>query len=139
MSEVICYTQCMSNTPLAKKFFIKPGQTIRLINAPDGYADLLGPLPDAATIVDQGDADSVHLFVTTKEALHRMVGDATQQVKPGGVLWVGYPKGSAKVPTDLHRDILWNEMKQYHLVGTTLIAVDATWSAMRFRPGESAD
>jgi hypothetical protein len=49
------------------------------------------------------------------------------------MLWVCYPKGS-KNSTDLSRDVLWKAMEENGLVGVTLVAVDDTWSAMRFRP-----
>lgn len=61
---------------------------------------------------------------------------ALRAVKPGGLLWVCYPKGGVKAGTDLNRDILWERMSKLGLVGVTLVAVDATWSAMRFRPAQ---
>ncbi|SRR5579884_4061107 len=120
---------------LVKKLLIKPGYSILLINAPAGYREELGTLPDGAQIVEtpQQTADMVQLFVTSKAELHQYAQQAIDAVKKDGLLWICYPKGSTKAKLDINRDILWNEMAQYHQTGVTLISINAIWSAMRFR------
>lgn len=61
---------------------------------------------------------------------------AFQAVKYDGLLWVCYPKQTAKVETNLNRDILWKLIEPRGLRPVTQIALDATWSALRFRPAE---
>lgn len=52
----------------------------------------------------------------------------------GGLLWLCYPKGTAKIKTDLNRDVLRETVAARHgLEGVSLVAIDDTWSAMRFR------
>jgi len=63
-----------------------------------------------------------------------VVGPAFGTVKPGGLLWVCYPKGGRKAGTDLNRDMLWELMSRDGLAGVTLVAIDDTWSCMRSRP-----
>ena len=119
---------------LARKLLIKPGARIGLVNPPAGYADRLRPLPEGATIVDvQPGLDVLQVFAHDRAELQRAV-PALGSVKDGGLLWVCYPKGGRKAGTDLNRDLLWQELSQAGLAGVTLVAVDDTWSAMRFRP-----
>lgn len=129
----------MTVSPLARKLLIKPGHRVAVMNAPAGHVDKLRPLPEGAELVDPlGEAiDVVQVFVRDSSELERVGPAAVKATKPDGLLWVCYPKGGRRAGTDLHRDILWDLMgKQSRLVGVSLIAVDETWSAMRFRPAD---
>jgi len=119
---------------LAKKLLIKPGSRIAIVNPPAGYADRLEPLPEGAAVVDlQPGLDVVQVFAQDRAELQRAAGALTS-VREGGLLWVCYPKGGRRAGTDLNRDLLWEELGRSGLTGVTLVAVDDTWSAMRFRP-----
>jgi hypothetical protein len=121
-------------TPLAKKLLIKPGSRVALLNAPEGYAERLQPLPEGAELVDlQPGLDVVQVFARDRAELRRSAAALTS-VRDGGLLWVCYPKGGKRAGTDLNRDILWEELSRSGLAGVTLVAIDDTWSAMRFRP-----
>jgi hypothetical protein len=123
-------------TPLAKKLQIKAGSRIALVNAPAGYAERLLPLPDGAEVVElRPGLDVVQVFVRDLAELEREAG-AFGSVREGGLLWVCYPKGGRRAGTDLDRDRLWERMGRDGLAGVTLVAVDETWSAMRFRPAD---
>ena len=129
----------MTVSPLARKLLIKPGHRVAVMNAPVGRVDKLLPLPEGAELVDPlAEAiDVVQLFVRDSSELERVGPAAVKAMKPDGLLWVCYPKGGKRAGTDLHRDILWDLMgKQSSLVGVSLVAVDETWSAMRFRPAD---
>jgi hypothetical protein len=117
---------------VAKKLLIKPGQRMGVVNAPPGWADTLWPLPDGATIVDgaAGDLDFLLCFAANAADLDPV---AFGRVKPDGLLWVAYKKGGTKAGTDLNRDILWAAVGEHGLVGVSLVALDDTWSALRFR------
>jgi hypothetical protein len=47
------------------------------------------------------------------------------------VFWVVYPKGNK---TDINRDTLWPILAEYGMRPIGQVAVDAVWSALRFRP-----
>src|SRR5262249_55238801 len=101
---------------------------------PAGYAERLEPLPEGVALVDlQPGLDVVQVFARDKAALEQAV-PALHSVRDGGLLWVCYPKGGKKAGTDLNRDLLWEELGRAGLTGVTLVSVDETWSAMRFRP-----
>jgi hypothetical protein len=121
--------------PLGKKLQLKPGYRCKLLNAPAGYADRLQPLPEGAALDGGESHDFIQLFVRDSSELEELTAEAARSLKPDGLLWVCYPKGGAKAGTDLNRDVLWQLMSDRGLIGVTLVAIDETWSAMRFRPG----
>jgi uncharacterized protein YndB with AHSA1/START domain len=128
----------MPPSALARKLHLKPGHHILLLNAPNGYAKELKPLPEGAALVDRGkDLDCVQLFVENVKELNRDAARAIKAVKADGLLWICYPKGSSKIKTDLSRDVGWDVVKKAGFEGVSLVAIDETWSAMRFRPASA--
>ena len=84
----------------------------------------------------RGQYDLVHLFVANRAELERLGPVALQSVKYDGLLWISYPKQSAKVQTDLNRDVGWDLVSGAGLRPVTQVSIDETWSALRFRPIE---
>jgi hypothetical protein len=123
-------------TPLIKKLLIKPNYTVLLLNAPKGYNDLLGALPEGVTVTDKasGQYDVVQLFVLQKADLEAQAADAMKAVKKGGLMWMSYPKLTGKIKSDLNRDIGNEIIKGMGWEGVTIISIDDTWSALRFKP-----
>ncbi len=119
---------------VARKLLIKAGHRVGLVNPPPGYPDR-HRLPDGAGVVKSTSAsvDVLQVFVRDPADLRKLDAKVFQRVKPDGVLWIFYPKGGTKASTDLNRDVLWKAMEKNGLVGVTLVAIDGTWSAMRFR------
>ena len=123
-------------SPLARKLLIKPRSRVALVDPPAGYAERLQPLPEGAELVEiQPGLDVVQVFVQDRAALDR-AAPALRSIRAGGLLWVCYPKGGRKAGTDLNRDVLWEALTEFGLAGVTLVSVDETWSAMRFRPAD---
>jgi len=46
--------------------------------------------------------------------------------------WIAYPK-AGQLGTDLNRDILWRHLLKRRIQGVRQIAIDDSWSALRFR------
>jgi hypothetical protein len=126
----------MPDTHVAKKLQIKPGSRVLALHAPPGYREALGPLPEGAELAESpgGSFDVVHLFVGGQADLRRDAAAAIGAVRPGGVLWISYPKRSSKVDTDLTRDAGWEPVGQAGWQAVSQISVDPVWSALRFRP-----
>ena len=114
---------------VAAKLGIRPAQSIFLINPPGDYAEMVGGLPPGTTVVRHRPADVVHLFARTMVELADHGAEATAAVKPGGLVWISYPKGGE---SELKRDALRDAIEGWQPV--TQVAIDGTWSAMRFRP-----
>jgi len=126
----------MSPKSLAQKLLIKPGHKIALLNAPADYEAALGPLPEGVTLshAARGRYDGVHLFVYHKADVDRRAPKALAAVKPGGVLWIAYPKKSGAIKTDISRDHGLDAVYAEAWLPVTQIGIDATWSVLRFRP-----
>jgi len=128
----------MTENALIKKLQFKPGLRALFLNAPEGYVASLGPLPDGVALVDgpAGTLDFVQLFVRDSAELITHAPAALAAIKRDGVLWISYPKKSSGIVSDLTRDIGWAPITAARLRPVTQIAVDETWSAVRWRPIE---
>jgi hypothetical protein len=129
----------MVDATLIKKLGIKPKQRIIILNAPEGYSEQIGTLLPAdvellKTPTSAGTFDVVVQFVRNKTEVEKNTPIAIEMVKPGGRLWISYPKQSSKVPTDINRDILWKIFPNSEWRPVTQISIDEIWSALRFRP-----
>jgi len=128
----------MTDSSLQRRLQLKPGQRALILNAPEGYIESLGPLPDGVSLVDgpPGTLDFVHLFVRDGAELAGYASTALAAIKRDGVFWISYPKKSSGVVSDLTRDEGWVPIAAAGLRPVTQIAVDTTWSAVRWRPIE---
>ena len=128
----------MSEANIVKKLRLQAGHKALLLNAPGGYLEALGELPAAVILATQpdGEFDFVQLFVKDRAELERYSPAAFQAVKYDGLLWLCYPKQTGKIKSDLNRDSLWKLMQPTGFSPVMQIAIDETWSALRFRPAE---
>lgn len=116
----------------ADKLGIKPGSTLTVINAPDSPASPLGPLPEGVTPEPGGGtADVVVLFAADAGQLHQHAPAALAATGEQGKLWIAYRKGNV---SDLARDTLMPALTHLGWRGVSLVSIDTTWSAARFRP-----
>lgn len=127
----------MADSSLIKKLGIKPGQKLLVLNEPTNYVQMLGTLPPGAVMQTgegEGTFDFVQVFVHNKANVESYTDQALRALKPSGLLWWTYPKRSANVQTDITRDIGWESLRELGLRPVTQVAIDETWSALRFRP-----
>src|SRR6266849_6966059 len=96
----------MAATSIARKLLIKPNHKILILNAPEGYLKLLDPLPEGAQVKTKADGtfDFVQVFVYDKADVEKLAQAAIKALKPGGLLWMTYPKKTSKIKTDMSRD-----------------------------------
>jgi hypothetical protein len=128
----------MTENSLIKKLQLKPGLRALFLNAPEGYVASLGPLPEGVALVDgpPGKLDFVQLFVRDSAELAKYAPAALTAIKRDGVFWISYLKKSSGVVSDLTRDAGWTPLTAAGLRPVTQIAIDKTWSALRWRPIE---
>lgn len=122
-----------SGTPLVKKLGIKEGARVAYLRAPEGFADLVGPLPDGAERRDRarGDLDLVVAFTTARRDLEDRLPRWKQTMCSDGSLWVAWPKRASGVPTDVTEDVVREVGLANGLVDTKVCAIDETWSGLR--------
>ena len=123
-----------SGTPLPKKLGIEEGASVAVIGgAPKNYAQLVAPLPMGAKIVKKPpkDASFVHVFATERADLARHLTALRASIAQNGVVWVSWPKKSAKVATDITEDVIREVALPMGFVDVKVCAVDETWSGLK--------
>ncbi len=122
-----------SGKPLSQKLGIKPGDIVRPVNAPAHYAGLLGPLPDGATIVEAAENPAlVHAFVTSGDDLATMAERLVSWPRPGGAVWISWPKKTSPLFVSLTEDGVRKIMLPTGWVDVKVCAVDENWSGLKF-------
>jgi hypothetical protein len=115
---------------VAEKLLIKPGATVW--TSDPSRLRLIGPLPEGARPVDRIEqAAAAILFADDAATIGTTLESAAEHLAAPGLLWILYPKGGR---TDINRDTLWPMVARYRMRPITQVAVDETWSALRFRP-----
>ena len=126
----------MAVQSVAQKLRIARDMQLLLLNAPQGYARMLGALPDGVQIATEpaGQYDVVLLFVRDRVELEHSLRLATKAVRGGGVFWIAWEKKARRGPDDLNRNSLWAAVQPSGWGPVTNVAIDEMWSALRFKP-----
>jgi hypothetical protein len=115
---------------VAAKLLVKPGAAVWV--DPPSRRGLLGGLPEGATAASSFETAGVAVLVVDDAASARAALEAHgDRLAMPPILWFLYPKGGR---ADINRDSLWPLVAAYGLRPITQVAVDETWSALRFRP-----
>lgn len=115
---------------IAEKLGLKAGRTGWVHGRPadvaglDGFAG--GPVPATAP-------DVVLAFVRTTAEVGPALDTALPHYRRGRALWFAYPKKTGGIRTDIGRDHGWEPAFALDLLPVAQIAIDGTWSALRFR------
>lgn len=125
-----------SGTPLVTKLGIKQGDRVVVLRAPAGF-DIIWP--EGATIRTRlghraraGPAADVILFFTTVRAeLEKRIERLGDAVRPAGALWIGWPKKSSGVPTEVNDHVVRDVALPLGLVDTKVCAIDDTWTGTK--------
>jgi CheY-like chemotaxis protein len=120
-------------TPLQKKLGLKPDTVVALLDAPEGFGDVLGEMPDGVTIQRQarGYADLTLWFTKSKENLERQIEHIAEFIGEGH-LWIIWPKKTSKVKTDLTQTVVRRVGLDSGLVDFKICSVNAIWSGLCF-------
>ena len=136
-----------SKRSLQAKLGIKADFRMIIINPPDHYDEILGPLPETISLEDrlEGLFDFIHFFTTESSVLAQTFPTLRDALVPNGMLWISWPKKASKVPTDLSEDVIRVVGLDNGLVDVKVAAVNQVWSALKFvyrlrdRPGRLSD
>jgi hypothetical protein len=132
-----------SGTPVLKKLGIKPGQLVFINQPPATYlqrlSDELQLLYGSTDLQLQTSPDQhtqlVQLFVCTQQALDAWLVPLRQSLKADAVIWVSWPKKTARArftePVDLTEDLIRSQALPLGLVDIKVCAVDDCWSGLK--------
>jgi hypothetical protein len=130
-------------SPLAKKLRLAAEHRVAVLSAPDGYLAQLKPGPAAieSELNTGRPYDAVLLFVKDVDELRRLGSAAIRATRPNGLLWIAYPKGGKTrdvtdlpaTPLWMQRDVLGEITSETGYKPVAFVAVDETWTALRFK------
>ena len=123
-----------SGTPLVKKLGIKPGHRLALLNAPDGYLDLLGDLPADVTWdadLSRERYDFAQAFFVWRGDYESAFASLKSAIKKDGMLWISWYKKAARMPTDITEDVVREVALAGGLVDVKVAAIDSQWSGLK--------
>jgi hypothetical protein len=125
----------MPGKSVAQKLLIEEGYQVLLIDAPKCYLSALRAECPQATISAKktGEVDLIQLFVSSDAELRKILPTLTDRLRPKGLLWVTYPKGTSGIAADLNRDTIRKYAGTVGLQVVSVIAVDEVWSALRLK------
>jgi CheY-like chemotaxis protein len=139
-----------ADAPLPRKLGIVAGSRVTLVDAPDGFEELVVPLPTGATftrspLVQQGHdhtggRESTHgrdstrniavWFVRARADLAH-IAEMVPYAENGG-LWIAWPKQGSALAGDVTQNHVRAAGLAAGLMDYKVCAIDATWSGLRF-------
>jgi hypothetical protein len=119
---------------IARKLQIRPASSVVVVGRPAGV-DLEIPSDCLVTSdpADAATADAVIAFVVRADDLEGVGRPALEAAREDRLAWLLYPK-NRQLGTDLNRDVLAALATERGAQPVRQVAVDAVWSALRFRP-----
>lgn len=124
-------------TPLFKKLNLKDQTEIVVLNAPESFEPELEALDQVAVQEQVESVDAITFvlaFVTQQAEVNAFATAIAAKTERDAVIWFAYPKGSSrKYKCDFNRDTGWGVLGELGFEGVRQVAIDADWSALRFR------
>jgi hypothetical protein len=125
---------------LFDKLNLKDQETVVVINSPQSFEDELRQLKGVKIVRDTQGLSSVEFaiaFVTQRKEVDRAACMLIKKSAADAILWFAYPKGTSKtIKSEVNRDTGWDVLRGAGFDTVRLVAIDADWSALRFRRNE---
>lgn len=126
-------TSGYSGTPLGKKLGLKEGMKIRLAYAPGHYFDLFTDMPQRLEWMKdkKPKKNLIHYFTTELNDLLKDMSALKEEIETDGIIWISWPKKSAKIQTNITENDIRDIALKNGLVDIKVCAVDDVWSALK--------
>jgi hypothetical protein len=119
------------------KLNLKDQQEILVLRAPESFQPELARLPVLTIhhhIESVPQIGFLLAFVTRKAEVDALAGPVAARAVGDATVWFAYPKGtSKKFKCDFNRDTGWDALKAAGFDTVRAVAIDADWTALRFR------
>ncbi len=91
-------------------------------------------MPEKASLVRSpaGACDFIQFFTREKSVLETAFPKLRKRLAANGSLWISWPKGAAKIETDLNENVVREIGLKNGLVDVKVCAVDDVWSGLKF-------
>jgi hypothetical protein len=123
-------------SPVFKKLNLKDQREIVVVNAPPSFESEIESLENVIVRRALVDSDVVFwlAFVTKQRELDELSAAAASRARGDAIVWFAYPKGSSKnYRCEFNRDSGWQVLGAAGFEPVRMVAIDADWSALRFR------
>lgn len=124
-------------TPLFEKLNYKGQTPLVVLNAPESFEPELAALAAPSVVRDSSlvaDPPFLLAFVTRLDEIDRIAPLVGAASASDPVIWFAYPKGTSKRYTcEFNRDTGWAALGALGFEPVRQVAIDADWSALRFR------
>jgi hypothetical protein len=119
------------------KLNLKEHTEILVLNSPASFEPEIARL-DGVTVrralADVKQVDFSLAFVTTQKEVDSIAKAVARKAAGDAVVWFAYPKSTSKKYTcEFNRDNGWAPMGDAGFEPVRMVAIDADWSALRFR------
>jgi hypothetical protein len=120
-----------------QKLNLKTQREIVVFNVPESFEPELARLESVKIVRDPKKPAGVEFalaFVRHQAELDRLSKILAARSVADALLWFAYPKGTSKRYTcDFNRDAGWHVIRDAGFDSVRQVAIDADWSALRFR------
>ncbi len=121
-----------------KKMQYKGAGPILVCQAPDSFLSEMEEMKDFELHIEPQDGQAYHLilcFAGQAADIKKWSPSLAKVLVEDGLFWWAYTKKSSKkYTTDISRDHGWQPLGDLGFEPVRQIAIDADWSALRFRP-----
>ncbi len=131
----------MAVTALFKKLNFRQHREILILNSPAEFEAELNLMKDCTIVKTDiksvGAIEFVLTFVKTQAGINAIAPLLAKKLEGDGIVWFAYPKGtSKKYKAEINRDNGWEILRKSGFETVRQVAIDADWSALRFRKVE---
>jgi hypothetical protein len=119
---------------LTKKLGFKPNTKTALLNAPEGFEEQLGELPDGAELATKVTAQTKMTlwFVRSHQELAGEIDYLSARLPQGSSLWIVYPKQTSRFKVDFTQFDVRASGLAAGWVDYKICAVDSDWTGLKF-------
>jgi hypothetical protein len=125
-------------SPLFQKLNYKNNTPIVVLDAPPSFQPAMDEIALTTSVhTTLQNLSTIHfvlVFVTQQQQIDTTIQAIHPLLEGDAILWYCYPKSTSKKYTcNFNRDTGWNELGKFGFEPVRQVAIDADWSALRFR------
>jgi hypothetical protein len=105
-----------------------------VINSPEHFVKEFVKLNFKTSFDNKAKSSNTLVFINNNEEYLYFLKNNLKKIEEDSMLWLAYPKSSSKIKTNINRDTIRITGEEYGITTVSIISIDDTWSALRFRP-----